>query len=124
MGYPVDLGTSAGRIVIDADAPPLDGDAFTLDGVVRPEPGTPVIDALVPDTCAADDDPLRVVINGSDFAYGDRVVFGGATPPTEFVSDDELAVVIDPADWSAGALTVLVGWSSRGPSNAVTFTVT
>ena len=125
MGYPADLGTGEGRIVIDADAPTLDGDAYTLAGVSRPVPTVPpAITALTPNSVAHTADPLRVVVSGSDFMHGDVVMFGGATYPTEFVSDDELAIEIDPGDWSPGVLKVFVVWSSRGPSNTVDFTVT
>jgi hypothetical protein len=123
----VDLAqaTDAGVLVLAPDQWTSDGDAFTLDGVSRPAPTTaPTVTTLVPATAQTGDAPLEVLVQGSGFAYGDRVVFGGATPPTSFHSDGELAVQVDPSRWSAGTLQVLVGWSSRGPSNALPFTLT
>jgi hypothetical protein len=102
-----------------------DGDAYTLEGVSRPTPtSAPVVTTLVPDTVVHTAAPLDVLVQGAGFMRDDRVVFGGATPPTSYHSDDELAVRLNPADWAPGTLDVLVGWSSRGPSNAVPFTVT
>lgn len=124
MSYPADLGTTEGRIVVPNTGYSDDGDAYTLGGVTRPPPGTPTITSLNPNTAVHTDAPLRVTITGTDFARADRVMFGGATPPTQFRTDTELAVDVDPRQWQPGTLTVLVAVSSRGPSNAVDFTVT
>jgi IPT/TIG domain len=123
----VDLSTATddGVLVLAPEQYVSDGDAYTLEGVTRPVPTTAsTITTLVPDTAATSDPPLDVLVQGSDFVHGDRVVFGGATPPTSYHTDSELAVRVNPADWSAGALSVLVGYSTRGPSNAVPFTIT
>jgi hypothetical protein len=102
-----------------------DGDAYTLEGVSRPVPTVaPAITALNPATIAHTAPKTVVTITGTGFMRSDRVVFGGATPPTNFHSDTELAVEFDPSKWSPGDLSVLIGWSSRGPSNVSTFTVT
>jgi hypothetical protein len=113
-----------GRLVLEPDQFTDDGDAYTLAGVSRPPAGTPVVSTLSPNTLATSDPPSEVLVQGSDFAPGDRVVFGGSTPPTSFHSDTELAVQVDPADWSAGVVQVLVGYTTRGPSNELPFTFT
>lgn len=125
MSVDLDAATDAGRIVLVPEQYADDGDAYTLAGVTRPVPTTaPVVTALVPSTLATTDAPTMVLVQGSDFVLGDRVVFGGLTPSTSYHDDSELAVIVDPSDWSAGAVNVLVGYSSRGPSNALPFTFT
>lgn len=122
---PLETALDMGVAVLDPASWTDDGDAYTIVGVSRPVPTTaPVVTALVPATLATDDPPTEVLVQGSDFMREDRVVFGGATPPTSFHSDTELAVYVTPAQWSAGVVAVLVGWSSRGPSDAVDFTWT
>lgn len=121
----IDYSATRGVIVLVDDEWNDDGDAYTVAGVSRPEPTTPpVVSALVPDTAAHTDAPLDVLVQGSDFVHGDRVLFGGASPPTSYHDDTELAVRIDPTDWSAGSLDVRIGYSSRGPSNALPFAIT
>lgn len=122
--YPADLGVGEGRIVIPNTGYRDDGDAYTVQGVSRPAPGTPNITALTPATIAHTAQPLTVKITGTNFALGDVVTFGGASPPTQFHNDKELAVNIDPRKWSAGQLDVQVAMSTRGPSNRVQFAVT
>lgn len=124
MSYPADLGVGAGRIVVPNTGYSDDGDAYTLKGVTRPPPGKPTITSLTPNTAVHTAQPLTVKITGTNFARTDRVSIGGATPPTQFHSDKELAVDLDPRQWSAGALNVLVAYGTRGPSNALPFTVT
>jgi hypothetical protein len=121
----IDRSATRGVLVISDDEWVDDGDAYTLEGVSRPTPtSAPTVTSLLPATAVSGDPPLDVLVKGTGFVHGDRVVFGGSTPPTSYHSDDELAVRFDPADWQPGVLAVLVGWSSRGPSNAVDFTVT
>jgi hypothetical protein len=115
---------AAGVAVLDPDSWSDDGDAYTVQGVSRPPAGAPTIGALVPATLAVTDPPQELLVQGSDFAREDRVMFGGATPPTSFHSDTELAIRVDPGQWSAGTVQVLVAYSSRGPSNAAPFTLT
>lgn len=114
-----------GVAVLDPDSYTDDGDAYTLAGVSRPTPTqAPTVTALVPATAKVTDAPLEVLVQGTGFVHGDRVSFGGATPPTSYHSDKELAVRINPAQWSAGAVNVMVAYSTRGPSNTSPFTFT
>jgi hypothetical protein len=113
-----------GVAVLDPASWTDDGDAYTVQGVSRPVPtSAPVLGALVPSTLATDAPAQDVLVQGSGFVRGDRVVFGGATPPTSFHSDTELAVRADPSAWQAGVIQVSVH-GSRGPSDAVDFTWT
>lgn len=124
---PADWGAAqaAGVAVLDPDTYTSDGDAYTVEGVSRPVPtDAPTVTALVPDTAAVTDAPLTVKVQGTGFMRQDRVVFGGATPPTSYITDTEMSVHVDPAQWQAGVVQVLVGWSSRGPSNGLPFTFT
>lgn len=121
----IDLADTRGVLVVVDDGWVDDGDAYTLEGVSRPAPtAAPTVTSLVPDTAVHTDPPLDVLVKGTGFVLGDRVVFGGSTPPTSYHDDTELQVRLDPSRWQAGTLDVLVGWSSRGPSNALPFTVT
>jgi hypothetical protein len=113
-----------GVAVLDPGSWSDDGDAYTLAGVSRPAPGAPTVASLSPATLAVTAKPQEIAVTGTDFARGDRLSFGGATPPTNFHSDTELAVWIDPARWQAGQVGVLVAYSTRGPSNSVPFTFT
>lgn len=114
-----------GVAVLDPTSWSDDGDAYTLLGVSRPVPTTaPVVNACAPATLAQDDPAQEVLVQGSGFMREDRVVFGGATPPTGYHTDTELAVWVDPSKWQPGTLDVLVGWSTRGPSNRTTFDIT
>jgi len=102
-----------------------DGDAYTLEGVCRPVPTTaPVIAGVAPATFAHTDPPTTLVVTGTGFMRADRIMFGGATPPTNFHSDTELSFEVKPSQWSAGTVGVAIAWSSRGPSNIVDFVIT
>jgi|SRR4051812_43273128 hypothetical protein len=115
----------AAGVLVGRDGYADDGDAYTLAGVSRPVPtSSPTITALTPATFAHTDPPTTVTITGTGFVHGDRVVFGGATPATNYHDDTELEVRVNPADWQPGDLSVLIAWSTRGPSAPVTFTVT
>jgi hypothetical protein len=114
-----------GVAVLDPSSWHDDGDAYTLAGVSRPAPtGPPAVTGTTPSTFAHTAPPTELLVQGSDFTPDCRVSFGGATPPTSFHDDTELAIQVNPGDWSAGTFQVMVAYSSRGPSNAVPFTVT
>jgi hypothetical protein len=121
----IDLADTRGVIVVVDDQWRDDGDAYTLTGASRPAPtDAPVVTALVPSTLSVTDPETDVLVQGSGFVLGDRVVFGGATPPTGYHDDTELAIRVSPKGWLPGVVDVGVGYSTRGPSNALPFTVT
>lgn len=114
-----------GVAVLDPSSWTDDGDAYTVRGVSRPTPTQPpTITDMTPDSLPASDPPTTVRIIGTDFVHGDRVSFGGATPPTSFLSDSELEVPVNPADWSRGEIDVQIAYTSRGPSNTMRFDFT
>ena len=124
---PADLAADQARgvAVLDPNSWTSDGDAYTVQGVSRPKPtAAPTVGALIPNTAKITDAPVTVRITGTGFVLGDRVVFGGATPPTSYVTDTEVRVRIDPKQWKAGVVQAMVGYTTRGPSNSLPFTWT
>jgi hypothetical protein len=128
----VDLAaaTSAGVLVLTPDQWAGDGDAYTVKGASRATPTTPpTVASVTPNTIKAGKPPtggapFTLHVTGTKFVHGDRVSFGGATPPTSYVSDTELTVPVDPSHWQAGQVGVMVAYSTRGPSGSVPFTFT
>jgi hypothetical protein len=101
-----------GVLVVDPHGYSSDGDAYTLESVVRPPPtGPPVLSTLTPSSVAVASLPSDVTI-------------GGATPLTQYVSESQLRVRIDPGPWSAGAVDIAVTDGKRGVSNALPLTLT
>jgi hypothetical protein len=114
-----------GVLVVDPHGYSSDGDAYTLESVVRPPPtGPPVLSTLTPSSVAIASLPSDVTIDGSGFTRDCRVLFGGATPLTQYVSESQLRVRIDPGPWSAGAVDIAVTDGKRGVSNALPLTLT
>jgi hypothetical protein len=111
-----------GVAVLDPASWTDDGDAYTVQGVSRPVPtSAPVLGALVPSTLATDAPAQDVLVQGSGFVRGDRVVFGGSTPPTSFHSDTELAVRIRPQRLAGGRPSRLGARLHAGPSDPLDF---
>jgi hypothetical protein len=96
---PADLGTTDGRIVIDNSAPPLDGDRYTLESVVRPVP-PPALAAIFPAQfeIGAPDATLHAFGNG--FNQDSRIVIAGNVERTTFRSSSELTTMIESRVWT------------------------
>jgi hypothetical protein len=98
VSYPVDLGTTDGRIVVDNSAPALDGDRYTLTEAVKPPP-EPTLEAIYPDTftIGSPDTPLSAF--GGPWERGDRLVVADNVERTTYVSPYQLTTWINSAVW-------------------------
>jgi hypothetical protein len=115
----------AGVLVVEPDGFSSDGDAYTLEGVSRPAPtGPPTLTTLNPASVAIASLPRNVDITGSGFTRECKVLFGVASPVTQYVSDKTLRFRLDPASWQPGAVNVVVNSGDRGASNALPLTLT
>ena len=99
QGYPPDLGTGSGRIVIDNSAPALDGDRYTLSEVVKPPPA-PTLAALYPATFVIGSPNTLLHCFGGPFSQEARIVLAGNVERTTFVSTNEVTTWIDAALWT------------------------
>lgn len=97
--YPADLGTGAGRIVVDNGAPPSDGVRYTLKEVVKAPPA-PALAALYPASIVKSGPNVLMHAFGTGFDPSSRIAIAGNVERTTYVSSTELTTWIDGALWT------------------------
>jgi 6-phosphogluconolactonase (cycloisomerase 2 family) len=95
-------------------------------GTSQAPPPTPTISTISPNTAVADGAAFTLTINGTNFAPGSMVNFGGSTPVTTFVNSMQLTAAIPAGSIaSTGTMAVtVINPAPGGTSNAINFTVT
>jgi hypothetical protein len=78
----------------------------------NPQPVSPTLSALAPNTAVVGSAALTLVATGTDFTSNSRIIFDGNEETTSFVSATEINCQIDPAGAVAGAVPVLVRTST------------
>lgn len=90
----------------------------------HPQPASPTISALTPNTAVLGDPDVTMVVTGTDFTPQSVIVFNGTDEPIVFISDTEISTVVKPSiDWGAVAAPVSVRNGSL-ESNELDFTFT
>lgn len=121
--YPADLGVPDGRVVVDNGAPPLDGDAYTLTEVVKPDP-PPDLLAIYPTEIEAGGPNVELHCFGTGFDDSSRIVIADHIERTTYRSSGELTTWIEGALWTGADPAVEVYVTTQnGDTDAHTFAV-
>jgi hypothetical protein len=76
---------------------------------VNPQPVSPTLTSISPDTAVLGDPDVTMVCTGTDFSPQSVITFAGQDEPIEFISDTEISTVVKPSlGWGAGAQPVTV----------------
>lgn len=117
--FTVDVGRNRGALS-PSQPYPVAGDT---------PPAAPVVTSLSPNTAVHGAQPVSVIITGTGFTRGSRVISGGGVgspwdASAQYLSPTQLSFVIDPRGAIAGAITVAVEDHGVLSNTTVSFTFT
>ena len=101
-----------------------DDKGWVFDGNNNPQPVSPTLGSISPNTAVIGGEDVTMVCNGTDFTSASVITFNGGDEPTTFISENQVSTIVKPSTaGTPGAYPVTVK-NSTLESDPVEFTFT